>query len=88
MDGLSRIINDHHRKLGELRRILFHEDELKGHASSMTPKQYDSLVRMSSSSTAQLQREQSMIPFWLGLPVLPPDPYQEGNLEIKHFSIY
>ena len=88
MDGLSKIINDHHRKLGELSRILFHEDELKGHASSMTPKQYDSLVRMSSSSIAQLQREQSVIPFWLGLPVLPPDPYQDGKLEIKHFSIY
>ena len=82
MDGLSKIINDHHRKLGELKRILFHEDELKAHSSSMTPKHYDSLVRMSSSSIAQLQRDQSVIPYWLGLPVLPPDPYQEGKLEI------
>lgn len=87
MGGLSKIINDHHRKLGELKRILFHEDELKANASSMTPTQYDSLVRISSSSIAQLQRGQSVIPFWLGLPVLPPDPYQEGKLEIKHFSI-
>lgn len=87
MGGLSKIINDHHRKLGELKRILFHEDELKANASSMTSKQYDSLVRISSSSIAQLQRGQSVIPFWLGLPVLPPDPYQEGKLEIKHFSI-
>lgn len=81
MNALSEIIYYHDEVLEELKRTVFHEDELRGYATSMTSKQYDSLVRGSNRATEK--RRESAIPQWLGLPVLPTDPYQDGKIFLQ-----
>lgn len=78
MKGLSGLIDYHSEMLEELERRIFHEDELQKDATSMTSKHYDSLVK-SSVCTTEKKRE-SVIPQWLGLPVLPAEPYQDGKI--------
>lgn len=78
MHELSGVIDHHVQLLEELKSRVFHEDELRQHASNMTPKQYDSLVKSSVCTTEK--RGESVIPQWLGLPVLPRDPYQGGKI--------
>ena len=51
-----------------------HEDEFLN-LKSMTPKQYASLK---AGSFDAMRRGESVIPQWLGLPVPPADPYQNG----------
>ena len=86
MKELSENIEGNHRMLQELKKTLFHEDKLKGYSNSMTSKQYDSLVRKSHPVTAK--REESVIPQWLGLPVQPPDPYQDGNVSLIQTTFF
>ena len=78
MKELSQIIDFHDGMIEELKRTVFHEDELEGHATSMTSKQYDSLVK--NSKRGPEEKRPSVIPHWLGLPVQPTDPYQDGKI--------
>ena len=80
MNVLSDVIEYHVQLLEELQSRVFREDELRDHASNMTSKQYDSLVKRSVCITEK--RRESVIPQWLGLPVLPRDPYQDGKIHI------
>ena len=77
MESLSQMIEYEDGMLDELTRNVFHEDELVD--ISMTQKHYDSLTRGTVRSTAKKGRKESVIPQWLGLPVQPADPYQEGE---------
>ena len=81
MNELSDIIAYHNEMLEGLKRRVFHEDKLRGYAPSMTLKQYDSLVKASNRATEE--RRESVIPQWLGLPVLPTDPYQDGKIFLE-----
>lgn len=77
MERLSEMIEYEDGVLDELTRNVFHEDELVDY--SMTQQHYDSLTRGAARGTAGKGRKESVIPQWLGLPVQPPDPYQEGE---------
>ena len=76
MKSLSALIDDHEEMLHELSRTLLHEDELVDYG--MVQKHYDSLTRGSRNNGAK--KRESVIPQWLGLPVEPADPYQEGRI--------
>ena len=76
MRSLSALIDDHEEMLHELSRTLLHEDELVDYG--MVQKHYDSLTRGSRNNGAK--KRESVIPQWLGLPVEPADPYQEGRI--------
>ena len=76
MKSLSAMIDDHEEMLHELLRTLLHEDELVDYG--MVQKHYDSLTRGSRNNGAK--KRESVIPQWLGLPVEPADPYQEGRI--------
>lgn len=78
MKSLSEMIEFQDGMLDELTRSVFHEDELADY--SMTRKHYDSLTRGTAHGTAGKDRRESVIPQWLGLPVQPTDPYQEGEI--------
>ena len=77
MKNLSDMIESYGEMVEELTGTVFHEDELVDY--SMTPKHYDSLTRGSHSAPGK--KGESVIPQWLGLPVEPSDPYQDGTLE-------
>ena len=79
MEELSEIIGYHDTILEELKRRVFDEDELKHYATSMTSQQHDSLVKDSHRDCVLGKRRESVIPQWLGLPVQPTDPYQDGE---------
>lgn len=76
MRSLSALIDDHEEMLHELSKTLLHEDELVDYG--MVQKHYDSLTRGSRNNGAK--KRKSVIPQWLGLPVEPADPYQEGRI--------
>ncbi|XP_068745884.1 NFX1-type zinc finger-containing protein 1-like isoform X4 [Montipora capricornis] len=76
MNEIAALIVYHDKINEELKRRVFHEAELKEYASSMTSLQYDSLVK--GSNHALTDTKESIIPEWLGLPVPPMDPYQDG----------
>ena len=78
MESLSLMIEYEDGMLDELSRNVFHEDDLVV-GTSMPQKQYDSLTRSTIRSKARKGRKESVIPQWLGLPVQPADPYQEGE---------
>ena len=78
MESLSQMIEYEDGVLDELTRNVFHEDELVDY--SMTQKHYDSLTRGAALGAAGKGRKESVIPQWLGLPVQPADPYQEGAI--------
>jgi len=77
LESLSHMIEYEDGMLDELSRNVFHEDDLVN--SSMAQKHYDSLTRGTIRSKARKGRKESVIPQWLGLPVQPADPYQEGE---------
>lgn len=81
MKSLSAMIDDHEEMLHELLRTLLHEDELVDYG--MVQKHYDSLTRGSRNNGAK--KRESVIPQWLGLPVEPADPYQEGRI-FSHYG--
>ena len=75
MDGLFKLISSDSEMLEKFTRTVIDEDELKRCASSMTPQHYESLKRTT-------ERSESVMTHWLGLPVEPADPYQDGKLFI------
>ena len=78
MNEIAELIVYHDKMNEELKGRVFHEAELKEYASSMTSLQYDSLVK--GSNHALTDTKESIIPEWLGLPVPPMDPYQDGKI--------
>lgn len=84
MKELADFIGFCDKTLEELRGRVFHEDELKQAATSMTQTHYDSLVKGSNvASRERDKKNESAIPEWLGLPVPPMDPYQDGKILSK-----
>jgi len=78
MESLSQMIEYEDGMLDELSRNVFHEDDLVD-CRSMTQKHYDSLTRGTIRGKVGKGRKESVVPQWLGLPVKPADPYQEGE---------
>lgn len=80
MKELAEFIGFRDKTLEELKGRVFHENELKQDASSMTQTHYDSLVKGSNLASQKMtKKNESAIPDWLGLPVPPMDPYQDGK---------
>lgn len=78
MDALSVKITSHGGMLEKFTSNVVHEDEFLN-LMSMTSKQHHSL-RTGSNDT--MGTRDSVIPQWLGLPVQPVDPYQDGTINI------
>ncbi|KAL9983465.1 hypothetical protein ACROYT_G005640 [Oculina patagonica] len=74
MDALSVKIMSHGRMLEKFTSNVVHEDQFLN-LTSMTSKHYASLR---AGSCDVVGKKESVIPQWLGLPVPPADPYQDG----------
>lgn len=82
MDRLSQKITSYGRMLEKFTSNVVHEDEFLN-LNSMTSKQYASLKAGSFDTTG---RRASVIPQWLGLPVPPADPYQNGMINFESLN--
>ena len=76
MNALSVKITSYGRMLEKFTSNVVHEDEFLN-LTSMSSKQYGSLRTGCGDAVG---RRESVIPRWLGLPVPPADPYQEGEI--------
>lgn len=79
MHALSAKITSLGGMLQKLKSNVVHEDEFLN-LTSMTSKQYASLR---TCACDVMGKKESVIPQWLGLPVPPADPYQDGKI---HFG--
>ena len=59
-------------------RTLIGVDELARSVTSMKSEHYNSLQRNFSTATGKLEPA-VMLQYWLGLPVEPANPYEEGK---------
>lgn len=82
MDALSVKITSHGRMLEKFTSNVVHEDEFLN-LTSMTPKQHASLR---TRSCDVMEKRESVILQWLGLPVPPADPYQDGKINFGNLN--
>ena len=94
MNDLFAKISFDSRLLENCTSTVMDVDELVKVATSMTSQHFDSLKSMFPPAMGKSDST-SMLPRWLGLPVEPTDPYQEGKisffffgLKIKHQKLY
>lgn len=78
MKHLFNQISSNSRMLENSTRTLIGVTELATSATSMTPEHYNSLRRNFSAETGK--REPAvMLQYWLGLPLEPANPYEDGK---------
>ena len=74
MSALSERFEEHKRMINTLKTDVVDEDVLSKWCSSLTTQHYETLKNGMTVCD-------SVMPYWLGLPVKPPDPYDAGKTE-------
>ena len=75
MDNLFEVISINSKMIEKFTTDVIDEDEFVKCTTSMTTQQYDSLKKRSN-------RGEPVMSHWLGLPVEPADPYQDGKIHL------
>ena len=74
MNVLSRQFENHRRMVNTLETNVVDEDKLNQWSTSLTTQHYETLKSRKAA-------RESVMPYWLGLPVVPPDPYSAGKIQ-------
>lgn len=74
MNVLSREFENHRIMVNTLETNVVDEDKLNQWSTSLTTQHYETL-------TSRKAARESVMPSWLDLPVVPPDPYGAGKIQ-------
>ena len=74
MNVLSSQFQDHKKIISTLEKNVVDEDELSQWSTSLTTQHYETLKN-------GILFHESVMPYWLGLPVEPPNPYSAGKIQ-------
>lgn len=74
MNALSESFEDHRRMINALETKVIGEENLSQWSTSLTTQHYETLKN-------GMTVHEPVMPYWLGLPVKPPGPYDAGKIK-------